>query len=66
MAKKQAKQEKSLSEIEVVVPWQEVIDLINPHYIKASLKGGRPPYQLGPRFCASTSSCNTICSAIQL
>jgi IS5 family transposase len=32
--------------MEVVVPWQELIALIEPHYPKASKKGGRPPYPL--------------------
>ncbi|MCX5939347.1 MAG: hypothetical protein NTW02_14415 [Cyanobium sp. LacPavin_0920_WC12_MAG_62_9] len=32
--KKQAKREKFLSEMEVVVPWQALIDLIEPHYLK--------------------------------
>ena len=45
-AKKQNKGEKLLSEMEVVVPWQALIDLIEPHYPKASKKGGRPPYPL--------------------
>ena len=45
-AKKQTKREKFLSEMEVVVPWQELIDLIKPHYPKTSKKGGRPPYPL--------------------
>ncbi|MCP9779964.1 IS5 family transposase, partial [Cyanobium sp. To12R1] len=44
--KKQTKREKFLSEMEVVVPWQALIDLIEPHYPKASKKGGRPPYPL--------------------
>ena len=30
----------------MVVPWQALIDLIEPHYPKASKKGGRPPYPL--------------------
>ena len=46
-AKKQTKLEKFLSEMEVVVPWQALIDLIEPHYPKASKKGGRPPDLLG-------------------
>jgi IS5 family transposase len=46
-AKKQTKREKFLSEMEAVVPWQALIDLIEPHYPKASKKGGRPPYPLG-------------------
>jgi len=45
-AKKQTKREKSLSEMDVVVPWQALIALIEPHYPKASKKGGRPPYPL--------------------
>lgn len=28
------------------MPWQALIDLIEPHYPKASKKGGRPPYPL--------------------
>ena len=39
-AKKQTKREKFLSEMEVVVPWQALIDLIEPHHPKASKKGG--------------------------
>ena len=42
-AKKRTKREKFLSEMEAVVPWQALIDLIEP---KASKKGGRPPYPL--------------------
>ena len=45
-AKKQAKREKCLAEMEAVVPWQALIALIKPHYPKASKKGGRPPYPL--------------------
>jgi len=45
-AKKQTKREKFLSEMEVVVPWQALIDLIEPHYPKVSKKGGRSPYPL--------------------
>ena len=29
--------------MEEVVPWQALIALIEPHYPKASKKGGRPP-----------------------
>lgn len=32
--------------MEAVVPWQALIDLIGPHYPKASKNGGRPPYPL--------------------
>ena len=45
-AKKQTKREKFLSEMEAVVPWQELIALIAPFYPKASKKRGRPPYPL--------------------
>ena len=45
-AKKRTKREKFLSEMEAVVPWQALIDLIEPYYPKASKKGGRPPYPL--------------------
>jgi transposase, IS5 family len=30
----------------VVVPWQALLDLIEPHSSKTSKKGGRPPYPL--------------------
>jgi IS5 family transposase len=43
---KRNKKEKSLAEIDQVVPWQALIDLIEPHYPKTSSKGGRPPYPL--------------------
>ena len=45
-AKKQTKREKFLAEMEVVVPWDALIALIEPHYPKASKKGGRPPFPL--------------------
>jgi IS5 family transposase len=45
-AKKQTKWEKFLSEMEAVLPWQALINLIEPHYPKACNKGGRPPYPL--------------------
>jgi len=32
--------------MEVVVPRQALIDLIEPHYRKTSMKGGRPSYPL--------------------
>jgi len=44
--KKQTKRQKFLSEMEVGVPWQALIDLIEPHYPKTSKKGARPPYPL--------------------
>jgi IS5 family transposase len=45
-AKKQTKREKFLSEMDQVVPWQLLIDLIEPFYPKTGSKGGRPPYPL--------------------
>jgi IS5 family transposase len=45
-AKKQTNRDKSLSEIEAVVPWQGLIDLIEPHHPKASKKGFQTPYPL--------------------
>ena len=45
-AKKRTKRERFLAEMEVVVPWQALIDLIEPHYPKTSSKGGRPAYPL--------------------
>jgi len=45
-AKKQTKREKFLAEMDSVVPWTALISLIEPHYPKASKKGGRPPYPL--------------------
>ena len=38
--------EKPLSEMELVVPRQILIELIEPYYPKASKKGGRPSYPL--------------------
>jgi IS5 family transposase len=45
-AKKQTKREKFLSEMDQVVPWQALSDLIEPFYPKTGSKGGRPPYPL--------------------
>jgi transposase, IS5 family len=45
-AKKQTKREKFFFGMVVVVPWQALLDLIEPHYPKTSKKGGRPPYPL--------------------
>jgi hypothetical protein len=45
-AKKRTKREHFLSEMEAVVPWKALLDLIEPHYPKTSSKGGRPPYPL--------------------
>lgn len=45
-AKKQTKRPKFLSKMELMVPCQALIDLIETHYPKASTQGGRPPYPL--------------------
>ena len=44
--KKRTLRERFLAEMEAVVPWKLLIDLIEPHYPKTSRKGGRPPYPL--------------------
>ena len=36
--------------MDAVVPWAALIALIEPHYPKASKKGGSPPYPLGTMF----------------
>jgi IS5 family transposase len=43
---KQTKREKFLSEMDQVVPWDALTDLIEPFYPKAGSKGGRSPYPL--------------------
>lgn len=45
-AKKQTKREKFLAEMELVVPWQALLELIEPCYPKTTIRGGRPPYPL--------------------
>jgi len=45
-AKKQTKREKFLAEMDVLVPWDNLFDLIEPYYPKTSKKGRRPPYPL--------------------
>jgi IS5 family transposase len=45
-ANKQTKQEKFLSEMDQVEPWDALTDLIEPFYPKTGSKGGRPPYPL--------------------
>jgi IS5 family transposase len=42
----QTKRQKFLTEMDLVVSWQALIDLIEPHYPKASKIGGRPSYPL--------------------
>lgn len=44
--KKRTKGERFLAEMDAVVPWQALIDLIEPHYPKTVSKGGRPHYSL--------------------
>ena len=43
---KQIKHAKFLVEMGLVVPWAALIALMQPHYPKASTKGGRRPYPL--------------------
>ncbi len=45
-AKKRTKREKFLADMDQVVPWQALIELIDPYYPRTSNKGGRPPYPL--------------------
>jgi IS5 family transposase len=45
-AKKQSKRDKFLAEMELLVPCDALIDLIEPHYSRTSKKGGPPPYPL--------------------
>jgi IS5 family transposase len=43
-AKKRTKREKFLAEMDAVVPWQPLIELIEPHYPKTGSKGARAPH----------------------
>ena len=45
-ARKRTKRERFLAQMEAVVPWKALIDLIEPFYPKTSSKGGRPAYPL--------------------
>jgi len=45
-AKKRTRRERFLAQMEAVVPWKALIELIEPHYPTISSKGGRPPYPL--------------------
>lgn len=45
-AQKRTKRERFLAEMEAVVPWKALVDLIEPYYPRTSSKGGRPPYPL--------------------
>ena len=46
LKKKETRREQFLAEIDAVVPWMRLHALIEPHYPKAGLKGGRPPMPL--------------------
>ena len=56
-AKKQTKREKFLSEMDVVVPWQALIDLIEPHYPKRARKAAGLPIRWPP--CCGSISCSS-------
>jgi IS5 family transposase len=45
-ARKRTKRERFLAQMQAVVPWKALIDLIEPYYPKTGSKGGRPPYPL--------------------
>jgi IS5 family transposase len=45
-ARKRTKRERFLCQMQAVVPWMALIDLIEPYYPKTGSKGGRPPYPL--------------------
>ncbi|MFM7265980.1 MAG: IS5 family transposase, partial [Cyanobium sp.] len=45
-ARKRTRRERFLAQMQAVVPWKALIDLIEPHYPKAGSKGGRPAYPL--------------------
>jgi IS5 family transposase len=45
-ARKRTKRERFLAQMEAVVPWKALIDLVEPHYPKAGSKGDRPAYPL--------------------
>jgi IS5 family transposase len=45
-AKRTTKREKFRSEMDVLVPWQALIDFIEPHFPKTSKTGARSPYPL--------------------
>ena len=46
MKKKATKREIFLAEMDAVVPWSRLVSVIEPHYPKAGLRGGRPPISL--------------------
>jgi hypothetical protein len=43
-AKKRTKRERFLAEMEAVLPWNALIDLIDPYCPKTASKGGCPPH----------------------
>jgi IS5 family transposase len=45
-AQNRTRHESFLADMEAVVPWKLLIDLIKLYYLKTSMKGGRPPYPL--------------------
>ena len=46
VSEQRTKKEKFLAEMDQLVPWQPLLDLIEPVYPKVRSKGGRPPYPL--------------------
>lgn len=46
MKKKRTRRDLFLAEMDAVVPWDRLLNLITPHYPKAGPKGGRPPMPL--------------------
>jgi IS5 family transposase len=51
IAKKRTKCARFLGEMEKVVPWKALLDLIEPHYPKTSSNVARPPYPLQTMLC---------------
>jgi len=46
MKKKVTRRERFLAEMDAVVPWDQLLALLEPHYPKAGPRGGRPPMPL--------------------
>lgn len=46
-AKKRTRRERFLAEMEKVVPWQVLLDLIEPHYPQDQLQGWSPSLSAG-------------------
>ena len=44
--KNRTRRKRFLAEMEAVVPWKALVDLIEAHYPTTSSKGGQPPYPL--------------------